>query len=162
MKDTTSHQKARFEIIGHNVADIGARLTLTNRLIRGGVEWGSVENIGNNTILVKLGGTKEEIERYKKLIEEKFEEWLIEDIDEEERVKKRIGNPGIHYTSLIYDNGLLILPIDRHTHALQCQQLRKGINVFEEINITFKELRGINEDLNKTQKALLKILEKRP
>jgi len=156
MKYISPPKKASFEIIGTNVADIGARLTLTDRLIREGVEWGSVENIGNKKIVLKLGGTKEEIEGYRKLIKEKFGAWMVEDIDEEERIRKKIANPGIHYTALTYDDSLLVLPIDKHAHAIECQQLRKGVNVFENIHGTLKELSQINEKLIETIENLNK------
>jgi hypothetical protein len=160
MDTITPLKKASFEIVGTNVADIGARLTLTNRLIREGVEWCSIENIGTKKIVVMLAGGKEDIERYREIIKKNFEKWLIEDIDEEERVQKKIGNPGIRYTELVYDDGLSILSIDRHTHALQCQQLRKGVNVFTDLNTTFKEFSEVNKKSSEVNKELLKYLKR--
>ena len=144
-------ERGSFEIIGSNLHDEGVRLSLTNRMIRLGVRWGSVENVGSKKLLLRIGGkTKGELQGYYREIMDNFERWLHEDLEEKQRLSKRIANPGITVTTLTLDYDLFILPINLHSHALQCQQLRKGIDVFEDIAITFKEFLKSNHRLNTT------------
>lgn len=151
-------ERGSFEIIGSNLQDEGVRLSLTNRMIRMGVKWGSVENVGSKKLLVRLGGdSKGEIKKFHRVIKDNFERWLKEDIEEKQRLRKRIANPGITVTAITLDSDLFILPINLHSHALQCQQLRKGIDVFEEISITFNEFLKSNQRLNNTLDNLGKI-----
>jgi hypothetical protein len=141
--------RGSFEIVGSNLVDGGVRLSLTNRMIRIGVQWGSVENIGTKKLVVKLGGTKEEIIKHRKTIVNNFEKWLNEDIGERERLVKKIANPKIRFTKLVFDNDMFILPMNMHSHGLQCDQLRKGVDVYYELKEAMHDLRDINAQLLK-------------
>src|SRR3989338_1013701 len=120
--------KGHFEISGRNLTDQGVRPLITDKMIREGVKWGSIENIGSKTLIIKLGGTKEEVYRQYNAIRSNFESWLNEGIDERERVRKRIANPGVSFTDFIEDEQLYVLPINLHSHGLIGQQLSKGVD----------------------------------
>ena len=157
-------EKASFEIIGSEnsrLADEGIRLTLTDKMIREGIVYASVENIGSKRLIIKLGGSsRDELEGFRKLIEDNFESWMSEGRMGGERLKRILGNPGLTYTENVYDDELFVLPVGLHSHGLQCEQLRKGVDVFEDIAETNKGLRDANQGLVEEMRRHAVLFEK--
>ena len=140
--------RAEFEIIGTNLHDAGVRLLLTSRMIRNGIRWGSIENIGSKKISIRLGAkSKDEMQKHYITIKKNFIKWLDEDMEEAQRVSKKIANPTVRFTRLVYDKELYILPINLHSHAILTQQLRKGVGVFGGISSAIKELSLVNQGI---------------
>jgi len=59
-----------------------------------------------------------------------------------EAVKEQIGNPGIRFSELEFNDDLLVHKLAIYGHSLIFDQIYKGVDVYRELTMAIRELRA--------------------
>jgi len=148
--DLIGMAKALFYIEGKHVQHVGCRLVITRHLIHVGFTHGGAFNMPDGRLEVVMEGEDEQIKAAHKEISENLVSWLERDADDREKVKKLIGNPGIHVGELEFKDNLLVLDIGLFSHSLTFDQIYKGIDVYAHlVNVIDKLNTTLDKKLDK-------------
>lgn len=132
--------KAVFYLTGPCAQHEGNRLLLASKMIEYGFGKGAVYNIPGGRVEVLLEGPKEKIEVFHKTAKRDFEAWVKAKARDSNDVKEQIGNPGINFTDLDFDDDLIVHKLEIFGHSLTFDQIFKGVDVYKELN---KEIRKL-------------------
>ena len=159
--------KAVFYLSGAKAQHEGNRLLLSSKMIEFGFEKGSVYNLPGGRVQVLLEGHRDKIEEFYKITKRDFFDWVKAKAKDDKAVKEQIGNPGIRFTELDFDEDLLVHRLEVYGHSLTFDQIYKGVDVFKELNKTNKKLNETYEKFKEAHEkntdvlqALLKELKK--
>ncbi len=109
------------------ITEKGVRVFVMERLLNSSFDKGSVVNLDDKTVQVRLEGDENEIRKFKELLEKE--------------IIAKFGNPIIVFTQVqeTTDNVPVLL---KSSQALMVGQLHKGINVQLEILDTLRNMRA--------------------
>ncbi len=142
--------KAVFYLSGPKVQHEGNRLLMASKMIEHGFEKGAVFNLPDGRVEVLLGGPKEKIEEFHNIAKNDFIEWVKPKAVDHEDVKKQIGNPGIRFSELDFDDDLFVHELEIYGHSLTFDQIYKGVDVYKELIQAIKDVRkDVSELLQK-------------
>ena len=138
-------------------------MVITREMIHRGFTKGGAFNLPTGEVRVALDGERDKIEAFHKDVEDNIIEWLKKSAGDEEKLLKKIGNPGINVKPVIYDEDILVLDIGLYSHSLSFDQIYKGIDTYGELNQTIKiwaestqKLNSAVDGLNTTIKSIQK------
>lgn len=142
--------KALFYIEGKTVPvqHEGVRLIITKNLIHMGFTKGGAFNLPDGRVEVVLEGDKEKLIEAHKEIKENLLEWMLQASNDREKLKEKIGNPGVKVSDLEFNENLLVLDIGLFGHSLTFDQIYKGVGVYKELT---KAIKNLNKTLEKKQ-----------
>ena len=135
--------KAVFYLSGSKAQHEGNRLLLASKLIEFGFEKGAVFNLPDGRVEVLLEGLKDKIEEFHNMVKKDFIAWVKAKAHDHEAVKKQIGNPGIHFSELDYNEDLLVHKLEIYGHSLTFDQIYKGVDVYKDLTQAIRELREV-------------------
>ena len=139
--------KAVFYLSGSKAQHEGNRLLMASKMIEHGFEKGAVFNLPDGRVEVLIEGSRDRIETFHSLAKEDFTAWVKSKATDHETVEKQIGNPGIKFSDLDYDEDLLIHKLEIYGHSLTFDQIYKGVDVYKNLIITQQKLIITQEEL---------------
>ncbi len=151
--------KAVFYLKGSKAQHEGNRLLLTSKLIEHHFKKGAVFNLPDGRVEVLLEGLEDKINGFHTIVKRDFVRWVEEKAKDKDEVKKQIGNPGISFTDLEFDEDLIIHDIGLFSHSLTFDQVYKGVDIFKELNKTNKGLQSAITDFKSTVNKLSETLD---
>lgn len=132
--------KAVFYLTGPKAHHEGNRLLIASKMIEYGFEKGAAYNIPGGRVEVLLEGPKGKIEDFYKTAKRDFEVWVKSKAKDHSEVKEQIGNPGIKFTDLDFDDDLLVHKLEIYGHSLTFDQIYNGVDVYKELKNEIKQL----------------------
>lgn len=143
--------KALFYIEGKTVPvqHEGVRLIITKRLIHMGFIKGGAFNMPDGRVEVVLEGDKQKLVEAHQEIKENLLEWLLQASQDREKLKEKIGNPGVKISELEFNENLLVLDIGLYSHSLTFDQIYKGVSVYKELSGAIADLRNTLHQMEK-------------
>ncbi len=139
--------KAVFYLSGPKAQHEGNRLLMTSKMIEHGFEKGAVFNLPDGRVEVLLEGSKDSIDEFHNLAKKDFIAWVKSKAINHEAVKKQIGNPGIRFSELDYNEDLLVHKLEIYGHSLTFDQIYKGVDVYKDLTQAIVELRETLQEL---------------
>ncbi|MBL7160588.1 MAG: acylphosphatase [Candidatus Aenigmarchaeota archaeon] len=134
--------KVVFYLSGTKAQHEGNRLLLASKMIEFGFEKGAVFNLPDGRVEVLLEGERERIEKFHTTAKNDFTSWVMAKTEEHNAVKEQIGNPGIMFSDLDFNDDLLVHKLEIYGHSLTFDQIHKGVDVYKELTQAIRELRG--------------------
>ncbi|MDO8634468.1 MAG: hypothetical protein Q7K34_04225 [archaeon] len=140
--------KALFYVEGKTVPvqHEGVRLIITKNLIHMGFTKGGAFNLPDGRVEVVLEGDKQKLIEAHKEVKENLLQWMLQASQDKEKLKEKIGNPGVKVSDLEFNDNLLVLDIGLFAHSLAFDQIYKGVSVYKELS---KAIRNLNKTLEK-------------
>lgn len=118
----------------------GVRLIITKNLIHMGFTKGGAFNLPDGRVEVVLEGDKQKLIEAHKEVKENLLQWMLQASQDREKLKKKIGNPGVKVSDLEFNDNLLVLDIGLFAHSLTFDQIYKGVSVYKELSKAIKNL----------------------
>ncbi|MFH0862736.1 MAG: acylphosphatase [Candidatus Altiarchaeota archaeon] len=108
MKPAETTRKALFYISGKQAQHIGCRLTVTAEMIHAGFLRGGAFNLPDGRVEVVLEGRRQDIESFHERMDGGgLAELIIQRANDQDAVRKLIGNPGLIVYPLEYRDDIL-------------------------------------------------------
>lgn len=148
--------KALFYIEGKNiqVQHTGCRLAITKELIHMGFTKGGAFNLPDGRVEVVLEGERERLIETHKAIKENLYGWLVNASENKEKLKRKLGNPGVKVSELEFNDSLLVLDIGLFSHSLTFDQIYKGVDIYKELVSACRELAGVSRETAHSSREL--------
>ncbi|MBI5060915.1 MAG: hypothetical protein HZB67_01230 [Candidatus Aenigmarchaeota archaeon] len=131
----------------------GCRMIVTTFLIHKGFTKGGAFNMPDSRVEVVLEGDKERLIAIHKEIKDNLYEWMKRASGNAEKLRKRLGNPGVVVSDLEFDEDLLVLDIGLFSHSLTFDQIYKGVSVYKDLS---EAIKGLNQTLETINEKSLK------
>ncbi|MFQ5888264.1 MAG: acylphosphatase, partial [Candidatus Hydrothermarchaeales archaeon] len=129
-------------------------------LIEFGFEKGAVFNLPDGRVEVLLGGPKEKIKEFHNIVLENFIHWAKAKAKDHEALKKQIGNPGIRFSELDFNEDLLVHKLATYGHSLTFDQIYKGVDIYKNLVAGYNKQINVQQELTQAIKELRESLEK--
>lgn len=133
--------KAVFYLSGEKAQHEGNRLLMTSKMIEHRFEKGAAFNLPDGRVEILLEDSQEKIERFHEMAKNDFVSWVETKLVNQEAIKKQIGNPGINFSELDFNDDLLVHKLEIFSHSLTFDQIYKGVDVYTDLTQAIKDLR---------------------
>lgn len=160
--------KAVSYLTGPKAQHEGNRLLMASKMIEFGFEKGAAYNLPGGRVEVLLEGPKEKIIDFYNMAKRDFESWVKAKAKDGKAVKEQFGNPGVRFTSLDFDEDLLVHRLEIYGHSLTFDQIYKGVDVYKDLKTAIYVLNESQDRFQETHaentevlRALLTELKKR-
>lgn len=133
--------KAVFYLSGANAQHEGNRLLMSSKMIEHGFEKGAAFNLPDGRVEILLEGPADKIKEFHRIAKRDFLVWVKTKVMNRKTMEKQIGNPGIKFSELDFDNDLLVHKLEIYGHSLTFDQIYKGVDVYKDLTQAIKDLR---------------------
>ncbi len=140
--------KAVFYLSGKNAHHEGNRLLMASKMIEWGFEKGAAYNQPGSRVEVLIAGPREKIIEFYETAKRDFTTWVKAKDKDHHAIKEQIGNPGLRFSALDFDDELLIHKLEIYGHSLTFDQIYKGVDVYKEL---ISAIRGLTRELEARQ-----------
>jgi acylphosphatase len=153
--------KAVFYLSGEKAQHEGNRLLMTSKMIEHGFEKGAVFNLPDGRVEILLEDSQEKIEGFHAMTKRDFVAWVKLKLVNQEAIKKQIGNPGINFSELDFNDDLFVHKLEIFSHSLTFDQIYKGIDVYKNLVDGYNQQTIVQQELIQAIKGLDETLQKK-
>ena len=114
---------------------------MASKMIEHGFERGSAYNTPGGRVGVLLEGCRRKIIEFYRIARRDYFEWVRRRARDNRELEDQVGNPGVCFTSLDFDDELLVRKLEICVHTPIFDQIHKGVDVHKELTQAIRELR---------------------